>query len=435
MKINLSTFTGIAGIIALLFLLVFSAQVVETVDKGTFHVKQAAVSGTITAHTETGIYFQNFGTVEKWPTAETFRFTADKDSEEDTDVDSSIEVRFSDGSMANISGTLRVSLPKVEVDITKMVNEENFKDYLAVESKLIMPAVRAALRHTANMMTARESYSERRNEFMTLAWDQIQFGLYHTEEYTEEAIDPISGMIGRVKRVRLLKDNAGEYLRSASPITSVGIRLTNFEVKEFRYEKRVLDQITKQQAASMAVATAKAEAQRAEQDAITKEAEGKALVMEAKYVEEQKKVVAVTQAEQKVAVAIQAKEEAETKAAALKAVKIIEAEAMKEAAVLTAEAITIEASARKDAALSEADGRRALMEADGALPLILEAKKAIHASWASASAQRSVPTNVFGGGVMNTDGQIGQTSMQMQDTMNLILLKGMGVEGLDLGKK
>ena len=62
-------------------------------------------------------------------------------------------------------------------------------------------------------------------------------------------------------------------------------------------------QIGTQQTALMAVATARAKAQQAEQEALMAEAEGKANVARAKYEEEEKKIRAVVAAEQRVEVA------------------------------------------------------------------------------------------------------------------------------------
>jgi hypothetical protein len=54
-------------------------NLVETVDKGTYHIKQAAVVGTLSAKMKPGMYAQMFGDITVWPVAETFFFTADSD--------------------------------------------------------------------------------------------------------------------------------------------------------------------------------------------------------------------------------------------------------------------------------------------------------------------------------------------------------------------
>ena len=52
-------------------------RLVETVASGTYQVKQAAVTGNMSAKMDPGLWFQNFGDIMVWKKAETFYFTAD----------------------------------------------------------------------------------------------------------------------------------------------------------------------------------------------------------------------------------------------------------------------------------------------------------------------------------------------------------------------
>jgi len=172
-----------------------------------------------------------------------------------------------------------------------------------MEEKLIKPAVRNAIRLTANLMTARESYSEKRQDFVFWAWDQIQNGLYKTTEETRKVTDPISGeQVTKTFKI-ISKDSTGSPIYERNPLNDTGILLKNFEIKQFVYSDKVKEQIATQQEALMNVATAKAKAAEAEQNALTKEAEGKANVMKAKYEKEEEKIRAVVTAEKEKAVA------------------------------------------------------------------------------------------------------------------------------------
>ena len=63
----------------------------------------------------------------------------------------------------------------------ELISTYGYLDYKDLEQKLVLPVVRIALRLTANLMSARESYSEQRADFVFWTWDQVQNGLYETD--------------------------------------------------------------------------------------------------------------------------------------------------------------------------------------------------------------------------------------------------------------
>ena len=243
--------------------LIFSQSLVETVDKGTYQIKQAAITGKMSAKMTPGIWLQLFGDIDAWPKAETFFFTSESDVKGDSSTDTSIEVRFNDGSICNISGTARILMPSTEKDAIALVTERGHKTYQDAENKLIKPTVRNVLRHTANLMTATESYDTKRAQFISYARDQIANGLYETTTQTKKIKDLVSGE-EVWKEVTIIKTEGdvpgGKPIYQFNPLADTGIGIKNFEVKQFRYEDKVKEQIGKQQTARMAVATAKAKA-------------------------------------------------------------------------------------------------------------------------------------------------------------------------------
>jgi len=379
------TFAIIFVLIAIV-LLAFSSSLVETVEKGWYHVIQRPVSGTMEAKMTTGMYFQTFANVYQWPKSETFFFTSDAD--EGKQIDQSIEVRFNDGSVARISGTCRVLMPTSGVHAISLMTDMNFKDYNDLEARFILPIVRNSLRLTANLMTARESYAEKRPDFISWSWDQIQNGTFQTNEVSTTAKDPISGdFVTRTAKV-IKTDKNGNYIRESNPLANTGITLANFEIKQFVYEDKVRVQISEQQGSLMAIATARAEAQKAEQDAKTKEAKGKAAVMEVKYEQLKVKERAVIEAQQE-------KEVAETKAAKeLEVAKLnkLSAEQEKQRQILLGE--------------GEATRKKLVLAADGALQQKLSTIENINTTWANAYATRNVPSVYMtsGGGENGADG-------------------------------
>lgn len=322
-------FILVSSVVTLLVFLTLSSSIFETNDKGQFQVKQAAISGSMSVRSNPGTYMQMFGDITTWNKAETFFFTADSD--EGARHDESIEVRFVDGSIARISGTMRIALPKTETEIIHLVDELGFTNYDSLETKLIKPTVRNALRLTANFMTARESYADKRADYNTWAWDQIQNGLYKTKDEKREVLDPSTGKMVKKTFKTVLKDDNGIPVYTKNPLADTGIILSNFEVKSFVYSETVKAQIADQQKLYMSIATAKAEAAKAQQDKIKEKAQGEAreakaeadanVIKKTAVVEAQRqKEVAELEAEKKFQVARLAAKEALEEAKRVRAV-------------------------------------------------------------------------------------------------------------------
>lgn len=399
--VKVAVTVGIAAVV-LVLALVLGSQIVETVPAGKYQIKQAAFTGNMSARMSPGLWWQWFGDITEWPTAETFYFTADH--HEGGPGDASIEVMFNDGSVCKISGTCRVVMPKTEQEAIDLLVKHGFRKHTELEDKLILPVVRNALNRTANLMSARESYSDKRPEFINWAWDQIQNGLYEIDEEIRKEKDPVSGeMVTKIVKV-IKKDEKGNLMRQANPFKGTGVTLSNFEIKDFVYSDKVKEQIATQQQALMSVSTARANAQKAEQDALTMEAQGKAKVMEAKYEEEQKKVRSVVEAQRD-------KEVAETAAAKELAVaklkkQTAETEAMQQFEVAKLQKDAAEFNKQKNIleGQGEAEKKRLIMEADGALKQKLDAYIEVNKLYADAIARYQgqwVPSVVMGGNGAN----------------------------------
>ena len=395
---------SILGVLGLL-----GAGILETVNQDSYQVRQMVVTGKMNAKLMPGMWLQLFSNIVTWPKAETFYFM-----NEVTGSASAIEVRFNDGSLCDVSGTLRIILPSSERQAIDVVTKYGYADYWEMERKLILPVVRNSLRVTANLMSARESYSEKRADYLYWAWDQIQNGLYETEEETRKVVDPVSGqeVTKTFKIIKMGEDGNPAYQRN--PLEGLGITLANFEVKEFDYTDKVREQIGTQQTALMAVATAMARAQQAEQEALMMEAEGKADVARERYAEEQKKIRAVVQAQERLDVA-----EFERSRA------VVEAQQRLEVAELDRQAAAEKKEEEILLGQGEAERKRLVLRADGALQEKLQAYVQAQQVWASAYAQRQVPTLVMGGtGTSDTD----QASTDFAQMMQLMVAQQMGLD-------
>ena len=370
------------------------------------------VTGAMSAKMEPGMWLQLFSDIEKWPKAETFFFTKDEVGTEV--VDRAIEVRFNDGSLCDVSGTLRIILPSSDQQAIDLVTKYGYVNYADLEQKLILPVVRNSLRLTANLMSARDSYSEQRADFVFWTWDQIQNGIYETEEKTRKVVDAVSGqeITKTFKIIRRDANSSPVYQRN--PLEGLGITLVNFEVKLFDYTEKVRAQIGAQQTALMAVATARAKAQQAEQEALMAQAEGKAKVAREKYKEEQKKIRAIVQAQKRLEVAELDKARA-----------MVQARERMEVAELDRQAAAEKKQEEILIGQGEAKRKRLVLKADGALKQKLEAYVQAQQLWANAYAQRQVPSLIMGGGgKSDTD----KASTDFAQMMQLLVARQMGLD-------
>ncbi len=393
------------GTFGFLFLLFISSMTFTTVERGTYQTHQAAVTGTMSAKTTPGIWCKCFGSIQEWPAAQTFFFT--KDSKEGNVEDESIQVQFNDGAKCDISGTMRVELPSNEAELVNLATKLGFKDYKDIEHKLILPAVRKSLVFTANLMSSKESYNEKRLDFNRWAWDQLQNGWYETDTESRKVLDPTSGeLVTKSFKVIKLDKNGRPVYVAGNPLMGTGIYLTSFEIKKFDYEENVTNQIAEQQKATMEVATSQAKAKEAEQSALTEVAQGKARVAKAKYAEEEQKVKSIVQAN--------------------KEKEVAELAAQKELQVAKLGEEAAKHTKQQQILLGQGEGQRkkAVMQADGALDKKLAAWEEVNKTYAQEFSKVKWVPEITMGGSASKNGAA--------DMMNMLTLQSARQLGLDL---
>ncbi len=385
----------------LVALLLMGNNIVETNKAGYMQVKQAAIKGTLTCRMEPGMYGQWFGDIHTYSEAETFFFTADSEMGEKRDQ--SLPTRFKDGAKAQVSGSLRVILPRDCKDLRAL--HRKFHSMDGVMQKLVLPAVRKALFNTGPHMSAGESYAERRGEFASLSEDQLRYGVIVVDKHQDIQPDPITGQEKAIWVLTKRTCTTGEtcingYVRDIAAFQEFGVTVTNFVIDHISYSQAVLDQIEAQRSARMNVITQQAQAKEAEARAAKAEAEATAKIAETRAMEEVKKTEIV-----------------------------VAAEAARDRARLDAEAAELEKMANIARGEGEAERRRLVMRADGALEKKLEAYLGAQKAWAAAYSSRPVPSLVMGGGSSGANGTDVGTA-EFAQMMQLLVAKEMG---LDLG--
>jgi regulator of protease activity HflC (stomatin/prohibitin superfamily) len=389
---------GVATAVIGLIILFTLGDLFEKVDAGEHVVIQSlGVTGnsTLNWYSDPGYKLQAFGKPTHYQRSFQYWFSASPD--QGSNQDQSIPIVFNDGGKGWISGSVRVDLPVDPSTLTEM--HVRYGGLISVEQQLIRTVIEKAVYMSGPMMSSKESYAERKNELISLIEDQAANGVYKTEVVNQEVIDPVSGEKKKAAVVKVLKDSNGQPIRhEQSPLIQFKIRLYNLSINSIKYSDTIQEQINSQQKAIMDVQTAKANAQKAQQQAITVAAEGEATAAKAKWEQEAKNATSVSEAEGKMKRA-----EADKKAA----------EYEKAAMILRGE--------------GEAEARKLVMSADGALDKKLATYERVMAHFAEAlkdSKQPIVPNMIVGHG--------GTGTSSANDFLQLIAVKAAKDLSLDL---
>lgn len=306
---------AVSALVILGILYGVSGSIFETNDSGYYKVKQAAVTGEITVESKPGMFLQMFGDVREYPNTGEFHFSKYDLDGGSGDDSQPIQVRFNDGSTAMVSGSLKFKLP-VNFEGRKKLHED-YRSFENTKLQLVRQTVNESLIQAANVMKAEEAYSSRRGEFTSIAEAMIREGLFKKVSKEVSRIDPIDSTTFVDRVVEVILDEAGNpIIDKASPFASYGITVVQFVIKDIDFDETIDALISKKKEAEQQKVVARANAERAKQDAITAEEEGKARVAKAKADEEVEKIKAVTQAQKQFEVAQLTRQRAEEEAKA-----------------------------------------------------------------------------------------------------------------------
>lgn len=316
-------------------------------------VVQNPFTGKLSWYTDAGIKVQGFGKVTKYPKREIYEFKT--------------PVRFNDGGHGTMYGSVSYELPMDEKSLTNI--HVKFGSINSLENQLVATVVSKSIYMTGPLMSSKESYAEKRNYLIQYVEDQIQNGVYRTISKEAKTTDQMTGVEKTVTVVEICTKNGIPERQEDPAMAYFGIKTFNFAINELPYDAAVETQIKQQQQLAMDVQTAIASAKKAEQNAITIEKEGQATAAKAKWDQEAIKSRLVTEAEQKREVAKLDKEAAEFK---------------KQEQILLGQ--------------GEAERKKLVMSADGALDKKLDAWKEVNFKYAEMiKGSQLVPSVVMGG--------------------------------------
>lgn len=304
-----------------------------------------------------------------------------------------LSVRYQDGGKGTVDGNVRVQLPNDEAAMLKF-----HREFLSVEgamNKLVIPEVRQALNQTAGLLTSEEAYAEKRSNIAEWAEAIMENGRFVTKTVTREIT--MSDGTKQRKQIPEIATKEGQPQHQGSPFKEYSLQVSGFQVTNIDFEAATQSQIDEKRKAEMASITARANADKAAWEEKQVEAEGKKLVAQRRYEQLQlnEKEILLAEREKQTAV-ISAQKVKEVNQEQLLAARI-DVQTAKE----QAEATTLRAKA-------EADAKKLLMEADGALQVKADTAVKINEIWANAYQNRQVadvPSIIMGGTSTATSGR------------------------------
>ena len=365
------------SILALVTAFVAIPNLFENLDASQIMVIQYPTGG-LTVYTEPGPRWQGFGKVTKYPRQAQYSFCSQTVQDGTTVQEVTCEntttgakrLRFNDGGHATLIGSVNWEMPLDEKSIINI--HKKFGSAQGVETNAIGKMLDAAIYLAGPLMSSTESSGARRSELVQYINDQAENGVYVTS--VKNIIEKDAGGNEVTTSVTEIQHNANgtPKRQQGSILSAFNLKLLPLSISELKYDAVVEKQIAQRQASTTAVQLARANATKAEQDAITVEAEGKAKAAQTKWTQEAINAKEISEAEKKLKVATLAAQEAEQ---------------FKKQQILMGE--------------GEAARKRLVMQADGALDKKLDAYKVVQGYWANAFKDfkgQMVPGVQMGGG-------------------------------------
>lgn len=260
----------IGAAVAAAILVSLAGRIVEVNSAGYYQVIQAVRSGDLSVRMEPGLYWPWFDTITTYAISDIYDFGEDK-----------IRVRFNDASTADIPGQIKYRLPSAPAQLLKI--HQDFRSDKAVHTQAVRQVVANAIMQAAKYFRAEDVYSTRSSEFLDLVNDQIKEGIYATtysEEYRKDDLDPTKTNL--VKQVRpRLDDNGKRIVNEVSLFDVYGIELVQLSLGNPDFDEKTDALIAERKDAEQKRVVAIANAEKAKQDTITAREVGMANVAKA----------------------------------------------------------------------------------------------------------------------------------------------------------
>ena len=393
------------------------------------------IQGAEHAYSAAGWKYQGFGKVFDWKRAMSVvvclsegqqGVSVDGDSKMASSQLPAVRVVFLDQVDALVCGTVRFSVPTEQIAFLEMAHEYRSPGNLMRTA--LEPAVQETIRATANLMTAEEYYSGKQTDFLNEFLVQLQDGIYLVDRKEVLKTDVRERMGGAspadgteqdaygdnkqvTYEVTKRRDFEGNFIVKEQVFASFGITVVSANVTNVDPNARFDSRMEAKQDASAARAVSREQRLEEEQKKLYVIAKGE------REIAEKQAEMRVDQMS-KTTIAETNRKEMVIKANSTKQQAAIE----KDTAEIKLEQARIDAQAKKVAADATAYEKSAILLADNALQIKVDAIVEMNRDNAAAFAARKVPHTVFTGG--GADGQVPTgNDMGPANFMNIMMMK------------
>jgi regulator of protease activity HflC (stomatin/prohibitin superfamily) len=208
-----------------------------------------------------------------------------KDPEEGRPGDTSIPVRFRDGGQGRVTIDVTFKLPEDKESLGRI--HSDWHSYEQLERGLVRPQVNNVIQLTATKLTSEESYMQK-DLFINQVFDQLTSGIYEYAMVVDQE--------GRINFKLKAGERDGKTIveRQPNPFQSYKIGITKVTVRDIDYAEEINLTLKAKQAAIQAQVTSKANADKAQQEALEAKARGEKMIAET-IAEENAKTAAAEQ--------------------------------------------------------------------------------------------------------------------------------------------
>lgn len=302
-----------------------------------------------------GIFYAGFFAKEaEWPNQISVKYMEPTPNLDfvDNGIDiGQISVMFSDGMTADVKGVAQFILPSTEQTMIELHNIHRTPQSLV--EKRLATFTKGALQSAAQLMSSDKHYGGGRTQMSQDYLDQMRNGIYISNVTERVEYDSVDMQKKKLYLAEIRKDKNGQPLRQSNPLSEFQITVADANAIDAKYDKKFYAKLDKIIDATTRNALSRQNLMTAQQEALTKKAEGEKELVEIEYATKKDQTKQVVEAQTRVEVSKQNK---------------LQQQADYEAAL-------IEAKRRSALADVTAYEKRTVIQADGALEQKLAAWK------------------------------------------------------------
>lgn len=433
---SLPKLVGITAAAAVVVVVATAGWMFENVSADNIVIIQGAVDGKLHVYTQPGLAFQNFGYVATYDKRGKYDFMPASFDKAGKPV-GGIPIRFNDGSHGTIFGSIQFKLSASDEKLKDL--RYAYKDQSAIDADIFKKVTNNAIYLAGTLMTAKESYAEKRNDLIHYVLDQVQNGIYRTKQVRKYVKDEVTGETKEVIAAEIVMENGQPARQEKSVLNDYDIQAYNFLIDTLPYDDAVEKQIEQQRQIQMDVQTSIAEKLKQEQLALTAGATGQANAAKAEWEAKTVKVAAETKAEQEKSVAViaakRAKEVAETEGNQRLTVaelnkKTAETEANQKLLVADFDKRVAEQRKSEQILMGEGESARKklVIEADGALEQKLAAYVKVQEAYAKSLTGANLVPLIGGGSGKDGQSTAGSNIDQLVSIMSAMAARNLQVD-------